>query len=101
MSKNAINRRDLFKVATATAGIPVLSKYALAATKAKQAKMSNELGVPKSYEYKKPSKPVTAIVIGAGQRGNLYAHYAHLQPDEWQIVGVAEPIPERNERMAQ
>jgi predicted dehydrogenase len=101
MSKNAINRRDLFKVATATASIPLLSKYALADTNAKPAKASSELGAPKFYEYQKPSKPITAIIIGAGQRGNLYANYAHKQPDQWKIVGVAEPIPERNERMAE
>lgn len=38
-------------------------------------------------------RPVTAIVIGAGSRGNLYAGYALKQPKELDIIGVAEPIP--------
>jgi predicted dehydrogenase len=45
-------------------------------------------------------KPVTAIVVGAGNRGNVYASYGRKSPEELKIVGVAEPIPYRNERMA-
>lgn len=43
-------------------------------------------------------KPVTAILIGAGHRGNIYADYAILHPDELQIVGVAESVPKRLEQ---
>jgi len=39
------------------------------------------------------TKPLTAIVIGAGNRGNVYAGYALKYPDELKIVGVAEPAP--------
>lgn len=42
-------------------------------------------------------KPVTAIVIGAGNRGNVYGNFALQYPDQLDIVGVAEPIPLRNE----
>lgn len=45
-------------------------------------------------------KPLTAIVIGAGNRGNVYAGYALKYPDELKIVGVAEPISHKNERFA-
>ncbi|MFC2097736.1 Gfo/Idh/MocA family protein [Bacteroidota bacterium] len=51
-------------------------------------------------KYKKPDKPITAIVLGAGNRGNVYASYAKKFPDELKIVGVAEPIPHKNERFA-
>jgi len=45
--------------------------------------------------------PLTAILIGAGQRGALdYAPYALRHPDELQFVAVAEPVPERRERFA-
>ncbi len=45
--------------------------------------------------------PLTAILIGAGQRGALdYAPYALCHPDEIQFIAVAEPIPERRERFA-
>jgi hypothetical protein len=46
-------------------------------------------------------KPVTAIVCGAGNRGNVYGGYALTYPDKLDIVGVAEPIPVRNERYTQ
>ncbi|MGD9563290.1 MAG: Gfo/Idh/MocA family protein [Pyrinomonadaceae bacterium] len=45
-----------------------------------------------------PAKAVTAITLGAGSRGNVYGGYALKFPEELDIVGVAEPIPIRNER---
>lgn len=45
-------------------------------------------------------KQITAIVIGAGLRGGLaYAPYALAAPNEFKIVGVAEPDPERRLRL--
>ena len=48
--------------------------------------------------------PITAIVLGAGQRGaNVYAAYALSFPNELKIVGVAEPRADRRvllERLA-
>jgi hypothetical protein len=44
--------------------------------------------------------PVTAITLGAGMRGNIYGNYAAAYPDRLNIVGVAEPIPIRQERYA-
>lgn len=49
----------------------------------------------------KMDKPLTAIVLGAGNRGNVYGNYAIEYPDQLNIVGVAEPIPARNERFSQ
>lgn len=46
-------------------------------------------------------KPITAITLGAGNRGNVYGNYAVEFPQQLDIVGVAEPIPLRNERYAQ
>ncbi|HRI01017.1 MAG TPA: Gfo/Idh/MocA family oxidoreductase [Saprospiraceae bacterium] len=46
----------------------------------------------------KLSKPITAITLGAGARGNTYGSYALKNQDQVKIVGVAEPIPIRNER---
>lgn len=55
--------------------------------------------------YKNPlhrplQKPVTAILIGAGNRGNIYADYALIYPEELNIVGVAEQDAVRNGRFA-
>jgi predicted dehydrogenase len=52
-------------------------------------------------ETAKPTKPVTAIVLGAGNRGwRAYSSYAQRFPEELKIVGVAEPIPYRRERIS-
>lgn len=43
-------------------------------------------------------KPITAITLGSGARGNVYGNYAVSNPKNLDIVGVAEPIKLRNER---
>ncbi len=43
-------------------------------------------------------RSITAITLGAGARGNTYGNYALKNPDQIKIIGVAEPIPLRNER---
>lgn len=62
---------------------------------------SHPLGRPSSYEWRQPAQPVTAVVIGAGGRGNVYARYGLMAPGELKVVGVAEPIRHRNESLAQ
>lgn len=46
----------------------------------------------------KIQKPVTAILIGAGHRGSIYADYAIKKPNELKIVAVADLEPERQRR---
>lgn len=48
----------------------------------------------------KNASPLTAIVLGAGGRGNVYAAYSERFPDQLKIVGVAEPIAFRRKRFA-
>lgn len=48
----------------------------------------------------KVNKPVTAIVIGAGARGSVYAAYSEQYAKSLKIVGVADPNPIRREQMA-
>lgn len=50
--------------------------------------------------HKKIEKPVTAILIGAGHRGTIYADYAIKNEDELQIVAVADSNPERRKKTA-
>ena len=40
-------------------------------------------------------KQITAVVIGAGSRGSIYAGYAIDHPDELKIIAIAEPRAER------
>ena len=42
-------------------------------------------------------RPLTAITLGAGNRGTTYGDYAVEYPLDLDIIGVAEPIAERNE----
>ncbi len=44
------------------------------------------------------ARPMTAITIGAGNRGNVYGGYAAKFTDQIKIIGVAEPVPIRNKR---
>jgi predicted dehydrogenase len=45
-------------------------------------------------------KPVTAMIIGAGNRGMTYAQFSQEHPDRLQIVGVAEPLEWNRRHMA-
>lgn len=48
------------------------------------------------------TKPITAVMVGAGVRGfYVYGPYALAHPDELQFVAVAEPEPTRRARFAQ
>lgn len=46
-------------------------------------------------------KKVSAIVLGAGSRGNAYAEYSLNCPDELVIVGVAEPDEKKRNLFAE
>lgn len=54
--------------------------------------------LPEKGNRKKPEKAITAITLGAGNRGNVYGDYAVEYPEELDIVGVAEPIEIRRTR---
>ena len=45
-------------------------------------------------------KQITAILLGAGQRGEIYANYGLAFPNELKMVGVAEPRADRRELFA-
>lgn len=84
----AYSRRDVLKtlgIATGASAfhIPDLAKL---------------LGEIPNPLHKTLDKPITAITLGAGSRGNVYGNYAISNPDQIDIVGVAEPIHLRNER---
>jgi predicted dehydrogenase len=54
--------------------------------------------LPSLQSLSGPNRKITAIVLGAGARGNTYGGYALAYPAELDFVGVAEPIPFRREK---
>ncbi len=45
-------------------------------------------------------KPVRILVVGAGDRGSLYARWAVGHPERVRIVGIAEPVEARRNALA-
>ena len=45
-------------------------------------------------------KQITAVVLGAGSRGEIYGSYALAYPEELKILAVAEPKADRREKFA-
>ena len=46
-------------------------------------------------------KPITAVVLGAGSRGSIYAGYAKEHPEELKIIAIAEPRADRLHALAE
>ena len=99
-----MKRRDFLKtlgVGTAAVSVPSML------LRAQQPPATQELANPhatipfESDEIDaKLSKPVTAIVIGAGSRGTTYSRYASSYPGSFNIVGVSDINEFRKKRMA-
>ncbi|AEI50142.1 Gfo/Idh/MocA family oxidoreductase [Runella slithyformis] len=88
-----LNRRDVLKTLGLTAGAAALTSTA-------QANEIREITFPENPDYISLAQPITAIVLGAGNRGNVYGRYAVAYPGDVKMVGVAEPNEFRNERFA-
>ncbi len=55
----------------------------------------------KNQDDRKLAEPVKVIVVGAGNRGwGAYSSYGLQFPKEMQVVGVAEPVPYRRDRIS-
>jgi len=89
------SRRDWLKIISLAAGSSAVPFSSWAKNE------NNErILLPDNPFHKKLDKPITAITCGAGNRGNVYGGFALQYPDQLDIVGVAEPIPFRNDRYA-
>jgi hypothetical protein len=89
-----MNRRKLIKNLGLSLGATIIAKDSLAG-------ISTDIisyKLPDNPLHQPLAKPVTAITLGAGGRGNVYGGFAVAYPDQLKIIGVAEPIPYRNER---
>ncbi len=97
MKKPLLTRRDFVKMSGLLAlEAPFINHSSVSA---KNSPAVTEK-IKKSTNGPKPP-PVTAIVLGAGNRGNTYAKYSLKFPDELKIVGVAEPIDFRRRRFSE
>ena len=65
--------------------------------------MEKQGGLPPCFLFREAyvMKQVTAIVLGAGARGNVYARYAKKTAGQFAVVGVAEPNEARRQRFAE
>ncbi|HEV8080094.1 MAG TPA: Gfo/Idh/MocA family oxidoreductase [Chitinophagaceae bacterium] len=91
-----MNRRNLLKSIGISVGGTLISTKVLA----RLADNSFEYAIPPNPLHKAMGKPVTAITLGAGNRGMVYGGFAAENSTELKIVGVAEPIKFRNDRYA-
>lgn len=89
-----MNRRNLLKTLSVTFGASLISTDVLA----KIGDQSFVYNIPENPAHQAPEKPVTAITIGAGNRGMVYGNFAAAFKDHIKIVGVAEPNQFRNDR---
>ena len=91
-----ISRRNLLKTFGLTAGsLSFLNTETFANDADNQI-----VSVQEDDRYISLERPVTAIVLGAGNRGNVYGRFSLAFPNELDMVGVAEPILFRNDRFA-
>jgi predicted dehydrogenase len=90
----SLTRRDVLKTLGLSTAGATLSPTALADL------IAQPIEFPPHPLAREIEKPVTAIVAGAGNRGNVYSGYALKFPSELKIVGFAEPIPFRRERFS-
>jgi len=91
MSKQFSRRNILKSISMVTTGL-------LASPLAGMDQWGHRFHLPDYSKNSTLDKPVTAITLGAGNRGNVYGNYAHTYGDQLSIVGVAEPIKIRNQR---
>jgi hypothetical protein len=98
--KKQITRRQAIKTLGMTAGAVVLGIKGF--SQVNDNVFEYGLNLDEIYEpiVNPLNRPVTAITCGAGSRGNVYGNYSSNFPDQIKIIGVAEPIPVRNEKYA-
>ena len=104
-------RRDFLKTigavtAGAAFGLPAAEAAAKTAQTAASAALPdektslNDLRLPIRSLKPRTSRQITVVVIGAGNRGNVYAGYFKQYPESVKVVGVSDILEHRCRRMA-
>jgi hypothetical protein len=91
-----MNRRNLIKTLTLSLGGAIISTETLG----KIADNTFLYKLPANPRHQPLRKTVTAVTLGAGNRGTVYGNYAMKFPSDLKIVGVAEPNTFRNDKYA-
>lgn len=91
-----MNRRGLLKTLSISLGASIISTEVLGSI----GKNSFLYNIKPNQLHRPQAKAVTAITIGAGNRGMVYGGFSAKFPEELDIIGVAEPVKFRNDRYA-
>ncbi len=93
-----LSRREALKALGVIVGA---TSFALGA-RANGQQTDGKVHTSKPRAQLKMDRPLTAIVMGAGNRGTAaYGKYALQNPDHLDVIGVAEPLPMRRAEYAQ
>lgn len=95
-----VSRRDLFRLMGAAGLGTVIPDLSASQTQTPVPTPDPSLPQINFSAYPPLARPISAIVLGYGGRGGYYGWMATQIPQEWQIVGVAEPIDYRREAAA-
>lgn len=96
-----MNRSEFLKVLGVTAASTMIGGLKSVANTVNQVgEPAKKISSHKRSQEAIVDKPVTAIVIGAGARGQTYAEYADFYPKSMKIVGVSDINKERKLKVA-
>ena len=88
-------------IASAAVAPSALARAEKVADEATSAEASKRILGNKAIDLKaKVPQAVTVLILGAGQRGDVYASYAEQYPDCMKVVGVADINPGRLKKMS-
>lgn len=91
---NLCKRRDLIK------GLGCMTALTAMGATAEPPRGGAAEVLPASLRARVKGRPVTLAILGAGNRGSVYARYAELYPECAKVVAVADINGFRRERMA-
>ena len=94
-----LKRLGLLTVGASLVGVDVKGMTSDEDTDADFFDGAEKLDIPVEELGAKVSKPISVIIVGAGNRGRTYAGYASRFPDAMKVVGVADINPDRREAM--
>jgi predicted dehydrogenase len=95
-----MNRLQFLKLMSTAFAASAFAPQLLAASVGEDDKRADDKAASREQGLKADvSRPVTVVVLGAGQRGNVYASYAAEFPTCMQVVGVADINPIRQKAM--